>query len=139
MTDEGFTLENIFIDGIGNQISNITLNSHNEMNALTKKKKIGLIQNSRIKTIKRTKKLSLKHNKNLLSQSKKEKKFTCWYIQGRSLINVSYVINDFLWILICELIYEFTQEKNPMSVLSKDAIKDFLSLVIYPLMRRHIS
>ena len=54
MTDEGFTLENIFIDGIGNQISNITLNSHNEMNALTKKKKIGLIQNSRIKTIKRT-------------------------------------------------------------------------------------
>ena len=39
MTDEGFTLENIFIDGIGNQISNITLNSHNEMNALTKKKK----------------------------------------------------------------------------------------------------
>ena len=75
MTDEGFTLENIFIDGIGNQISNITLNSHNEMNALTKKKKIGLIQNSRIKTIKRTKKLSLKHNKNLLSQSKKEKKF----------------------------------------------------------------
>lgn len=76
MTDEGFTLENIFIDGIGNQISNITLNSHNEMNALTKNKKIGLIQNSRIKTIKRTKKLSLKHNKNLLSQSKKEKKFT---------------------------------------------------------------
>ena len=68
MTDEGFTLENIFIDGIGNQISNITLNSHNEMNALTKKKKIGLNQNSRIKTIKRTKKLSLKHNKNLLSQ-----------------------------------------------------------------------
>ena len=58
MTDEGFTLENIFIDGIGNQISNIILNSHNEM---------------------------------------------------------------------------------PMSVLSKDAIKDFLSLVIYPLMRRHIS
>ena len=73
MTDEGFTLENIFIDGIGNQISNLTVNNHNEINALTQKKKIGLIQNSRIKTIKRSKKLSLKHSKNSSSHSKKEK------------------------------------------------------------------
>lgn len=73
MADEGFTLENIFIDGIGNQISNLTANNHNEMNVLTQKKKIGLIQNSRIKTIKRSKKLSLKHSKNSSSHTKKEK------------------------------------------------------------------
>lgn len=55
MADEGFTLENIFIDGIGNQISNLTANNHNEMNVLTQKKKIGLSehQNKNDKEVKK--------------------------------------------------------------------------------------
>lgn len=40
MADEGFTLENIFIDGIGNQISNLTANNHNEMNASLRRRKL---------------------------------------------------------------------------------------------------
>ena len=75
MTEE-LTLENILQDGIGTHITHIPLNAHNQsLKSLQNKKgKNNLIQNSRIKSIKKSKKLSIKKKLNPFSSKKKKKK-----------------------------------------------------------------
>ena len=75
MAEEGLTLENILNDAIGTQLAQIPAKKPNEIPGIINKKKHGFIQNSRIKSFKKTKKLSMKHSKssNGNNHSKKEK------------------------------------------------------------------
>ena len=75
MTEE-LTLENILQDGIGTHISHNPINHHNPnfQKLQNKKGKNNLIQNSRIKSIKKSKKLSIKKKLNPLSNMKKKEK-----------------------------------------------------------------
>ena len=87
MTEE-LTLENILQDGIGTHITHIPLNAHNQsLKSLQNKKgKNNLIQNSRIKSIKKSKKLSIKKKiKPLLFPKKKKKKIQ----QNKKYMNVT--------------------------------------------------
>ena len=75
MTEE-LTLENILQDGIGTHITPTLLNPQNQnySKLQNKKGKNNLIQNSRIKSIKKSKKLSIKKKINPLSSQKKKEK-----------------------------------------------------------------
>ena len=74
MADEGITLEHIFNDGIDGQMGQLLHKETNKPTPFDPKKKKGLIQNSRIKILKKAKKVSLKKVKGNKEKKDKEDK-----------------------------------------------------------------
>lgn len=74
MADEAAALENIFNEGIISHVTPLQQSKTHEIKHNQSKKKHGFIQNSRIKSFKKTKKLSLKHKSSSSGNNNSTKK-----------------------------------------------------------------